>query len=297
MKVFKILVLSLLVATGLTQCTKSDDPVTAPTAYDLADAQKGGMLYDALWNKDAGSTLDSATVVKLNAAPNFFKCKACHGPEYKGFTGKYINRTPLTAIGTTPAKARPSVTSLSLAEVGLNDTPQDIFDEIRRTAGRRSLSYDLAQYDATAGSVGNEMPDYTTLLTDAQVWDIVKFIKTQTIDISKLYTDSIIGGYASTSSYGFKNIGLDGNATNGKTFYTKNCASCHGTDGKTLAGSTTFKGVGYYVRNEPYNIFNVVRFGRFSSTTSKSLMPAFAATDQELKDLYKACADDVAFPL
>ena len=43
----------------------------------------------------------------------------------------------------------------------------------------------LATYDPATNAVeGDKMPDLSTLLTDAQIWDLVKFIKEGAFDVS-----------------------------------------------------------------------------------------------------------------
>lgn len=69
------------------------------------------------------------------------------------------------------------------------------------------------------------MPNYSQVLTDTQIWDLVKFLKEGAIDVTQLYDYTTSGSYP-TGTITYSNIGKDGNATNGKTFFATECAGC-----------------------------------------------------------------------
>ncbi|MDD3723800.1 MAG: cytochrome c, partial [Lutibacter sp.] len=162
---------------------------------------------------------------------------------------------------------------------------------LKKTAGRRSISTDLSTYNPTTGNIteGDKMPDLTELLTDAQIWDLVKFMKEGMMDVSELYDASYTGTYP-TGSMTISNVGKDGNATNGKNYYNSNCVSCHGVDGTTLLmeGMT----VGQFTRKKANEVQHKVHYGQLGS----SMKGAFSITTTQMKDLYKALANETDFP-
>ena len=133
------------------------------------------------------------------------------------------------------------------------------------------------------------MPNLNQLLTDEQIWNIVKFLKDEMFDVTLLYDATYTGAYP-TGTATFTNVGLDGNTTNGNAYYTNNCVSCHGADGTLiiLEGKT----LGEFVRSKPNEVQHKVHYGQLGSL----MIGKFDITVDQMKDLYKAIADDVAFP-
>ena len=176
-------------------------------------------------------------------------------------------------------------------------TTLQLFDAIKTgTATRRKISdsVGVTTYNPTSNkTVGDQMPDYSTLLTDAQIWDIVKFIKEGALDVTQLYDATYTGTYP-TGSATYSNIGKDGNAASGKTVYTANCFICHGTDGKSIPDLDHTPGLfaGKFVRTKPNEAQHKAKFGTLG--TAMKAIPSMTLTNA--KDLYKALADTVAFP-
>ncbi|OIP01238.1 MAG: hypothetical protein AUJ98_04925 [Bacteroidetes bacterium CG2_30_33_31] len=114
----------------------------------------------------------------------------------------------------------------------------------------------------TAGtkSYNSNMPDYTNILSDALAWDIVKFLKEETVNTDALY-DLVTTGVYPTGTVTYKNIGKDGNKQAGETYFAAKCASCHGVSGSTIPGNAE-ETVGSIARNEPYWLFFQLKFGR-----------------------------------
>lgn len=254
--------------------------------YEKADAIAGGIMYDKFWATEAKyDVTDTAKINHLNKYVDFYRCKQCHAWDLMGNTGSYINRAPKTN--------RPNVAgSLIASKV---KTAQQLFDAIKTgTATRRTTSADLAAYNPTTNAtVGDQMPNYGTLLTNAQIWDIVKFLKDGAFDVTQLYDATYTGTYP-TGSARYSNIGKDGNATSGKTFYNANCAICHGTDGKLIPDLDHTPGlfVGKFLRTKPNEVQHKVKHGTLG--TAMKANPSLTLTN--VKDLYKALTDTVAFP-
>ena len=169
-------------------------------------------------------------------------------------------------------------------------TAQELFDSMKETAKRRDISYDLSSYDPEANKTeGDKMPNLNQILTDAQIWDIVKFMKEGMFDVTDLYDATYTGSYPN-GSMTISNVGLDGNATNGNAYYTTNCVTCHGADGTNieLEGKT----LGKFVRAKANEVQHKVKYGQLGSL----MVGKFDITLTQMQDLYKACADTLAFP-
>lgn len=282
MKTFKLFSAIALFAIAFTSCTY-DDAVVDPAviAYDNADAVKGGMMYDKFWRADAGFDQNNANIATLNAKGDFFRCKQCHAWDGLGNAGSYINRAAKTT--------RPHVTSINLYEMGQTESAQELFEELTKTAGRRGITTDLSTYDPiTNATEGDKMPNLTEVLTDAQIWDLVKFLKEGMLDVSQLYDATITGTYP-TGTFAISNVGKDGNAATGKTLFASKCASCHGADGTTIIVEAMT--IGQFTRNKANEVQHKVNYG-----IDGNKMPAFNLTLAQMKDVYKALADVTAFP-
>jgi len=279
-----ILTVVLLGVAVFTSCKKDETPDPDPdqVAYDNADPSKGGIMYDKFWSTEAGFDQSNSNLATLNAKADFFRCKQCHAWDGLGNAGSYINRGPKTS--------RPNVSSVNLYELAQTKTSKELFDAMKKTTGRRDISYDLSTYDPAANNTeGDKMPNYNQLLTDAQIWDIVKFMKEGMFDVSNLYDATYTGTYP-TGSAAYANIGLDGNEANGNAYYTANCAACHGADGKTIALETL--SLGKFVRSKPYEVQHKIKYGQLGS----SMVGEFDITLNQVKDLYKAINNTTNFP-
>jgi len=280
MKKKQLLLLGLALGAIFTSCKKDEEK----TPYDLASASNGGIMYDKFWAAESDFDQTNTYLATLNAKGDFFRCKQCHGWDLLGTGGSYINRGPKTS--------RPNVSGLNLYAYANGKTAQELFDGMKKTAGRRNITTDLSTYDpATAGTQteGDKMPNYTELLTDAQIWDLVKFMKEGAFDVSQLYDATYTGTYP-TGSASYANVGKGGNAANGNTLFTDNCATCHGSDGKLipLEGLS----VGKFVRSKAYEVQHKVKYGQLGS----AMAGEFDWTHAQMTDIYKALSDETSFP-
>jgi len=284
MKQFNLI--SIMVASAIiiftSGCKKDEDPDPYQVAYDAASSTKGGIMYNNFWSTEAEFDQSNSHLATFNAKADFFRCKQCHGWDLLGTSGSYIGRA---------ANAnRPAVAGLNLFQDVQSKTYKELFDAMKKTTDRRDVSYDLTTYDpATNATVGNQMPNLTQFLTDAQIWDIVKFLKEGAFDVSQLYNATYTGTYP-TGTVAFSNIGLDGDAASGNTYFASKCAGCHGDDGTDidLGGKT----VGKFLRTSPHEVQHKVKYGQLGSTMTGK----FDITVAEMKNLYKALADTVAYP-
>lgn len=285
MKKSLIVLFLLLIAIAFVKCGKDDEvtnPPTDPTEYTNANGIRGGIMYDKFWATEAGYNQNDPNVTKFNAYSDFFRCKQCHGWDYLGNAGSYINRGP--------RNNRPNVAAGNILQIAKSKSPQELFDALKKTEGRRDISYDLSTYNPTTNYVeGDKMPNLSQVLTDAQIWDIVKYLKTEALDVTQLYDATYTGTYP-TGTATYSNIGKDGNAEAGKTYYAQRCATCHGADGKAFLMENM--STGEFTRKKPYEVQHKVKFGQLGS----SMTATTGITLQDMKNLYKALADTVAFP-
>jgi len=249
----------------------------------VADGISGGRMYDEFWV--AETTFSAADTARYNQYADFFKCTQCHGYDLLGKAGAYANRAP--------SAKRPNVTGFNLFTVASEPTTE-LFHLIKTgddSTKRRSPTADLSTYNPASPStstIGDQMPKYNAILTDREIWNIVRFFKYEIFDVKQLYDCTVTGTYP-TATVAFSNIGKDGVAANGATYYTANCKACHGADGKTILmdGAT----VGSHVRAQPNEDFHKIKFGVLGSSMGKRTISL-----QQMKDLLKALSDTTAFP-
>lgn len=289
-KLYSILLFIILLAVAIA-CKENTSEINTPTepaAYTTADGIKGGIRYDNFWSTEASfsKASDAALLTKLNASADFFRCKQCHGWDLLGTGGSYNNRAPKTN--------RPNVSAVNIANLVKTKSEQQLFEAIKTgSVTRRDVSYDLATYNPTSNAtVGDQMPKYSQLLSDSEIWDLVKFLKKEVLDVTQLYDAAYTGTYP-TGKMVVSNIGKDGNATTGKAYFNNKCAVCHGTDGKLIPNldKTTGMTYGKFMRTKANEAQHKIKFGQLGST-----MTAFRTTTQEMKDLYKAATDTIAYP-
>ena len=252
-------------------------------AYDAADGTIGARLFDHVLNQI--DYLPTAEMCDANHS-NFFRCKSCHGWDLRGRNGVLINKTPTATY--------PVAADVDLYIWARNHNIREIFDAVKNIGGRPK---------STATSYNSTMPDYSQLLTDAQIWQLVKFLKSTSHNVFDFYDMSTSGTYP-TGTKTFSNIGKGGNAANGKVVYDAKCAMCHGADGKDIDIYCQGLFLGEMFRQDPHEIQHKAVWGMpndrehitsgcFSGVTQ---MPQVALTDQEIKDLLMMGRDTILFP-
>lgn len=278
-----IIGLSLVVLAGAGCSNDGTGPDAAPVAYLAADGVNGGRLYDQFWAVETGFSQSDPNLAAFRAQSDFFRCKQCHGWDRLGTAGGYVNRGPRTS--------RPNVSSINLAALAATSTPQQLFDGIKRSQGRRAPNVDVSTYHPTSNSaVGDQMPDYAQILTDQQVWEVVKFLKAEAFDVSELYDAQVTGTYP-TGTITYSNLGRDGDAARGDTFFVGTCAYCHGSNGSSFLVDGGAFTVGRHLRSKPYEDAHKIRFGQLGTSMSNMTM-----TLSQMKDLYKALANSTKYP-
>ncbi len=271
-----------------TGCKK--DEVVTPSVDDPnftnANGTNGGKLYDKYWATETGFNQSDTNLARYNQRSDFFRCKQCHGWDLLGRAGSYVNRAPTTN--------RPNIASLDLLQIAKTKSYTDLFTLIKNGSNpsiRRGLSADLSTYNPASNStIGDQMPNYSAILSDKQIWDLVKFLKTEVTDVNDLYDFTISGTYP-TGAITYSNIGKGGTAATGDTYYASNCVGCHGTNGKLILVDANTYTVGSFIRSKPNEAHFKVKFGQLGSS-----MTAFNPILQQMKDLYKALTDTTKYP-
>lgn len=282
-KLFTILIASLLIVN--TGCKKDEEvdadaaaQAAAQAAFDAANGVNGAQLYDHPLNFISASQTDYP-----NAYTNFFRCKSCHGWDLKGQSGVLINKA---SSATYPVAAVGNVYSWAHAH-----SITEVFAAVKKTGGR--IHSDV--YDYTH-------PDYGKLLTDAQIWDVVKFLKETSHNVDDFYDMSTTGTYP-TGSRTFSNIGKNGDATAGLATYNAKCKVCHGTDGMAIDIYCQGLFLGEMFRHDPHEMHHKSVWGMpndrehiDAGCTFAGPMPAVDLTDQDIRNLMVMGQDEVLFP-
>ncbi len=278
----------------LTGCSNDDDndqSAQDQASYDAADHVNGGRLYDKFWASE--TTFTSPTDPSVNMSDiedfgDFYRCKQCHAWDQKARFASYIDRGPKTT--------RPDVSMIQLTNLGSANI-RELFDEIKQTGG---ADVDPARTaDGTNPSLGgNDMADYGKILTDAQIWDLVKFLREGALDTDQLY-DVVISGTYPTGDREFTNVGKGGDAAAGTTFYDAECAACHGTNGRDDASGNVIginedigRSMGEFAREKTYEMQHKSVYGNLGS----SMGGTNDATLDDIKNMLKALSDPVTYP-
>ncbi len=248
-------------------------------AYDAADGVEGARLYDMVLDyKDI-------TDDNLRAKPDFYRCKSCHGWDLKGRKG--------VLIGKKSSDTYPVVADVDLiGDVRPNDGIRKIYDAIANVGGRDPHS---GTYDAT-------MPDYSNLLSEDDIWNLVKFIKETAHQTDDFYTLTTTGTYPNGTK-AFSDIGKNGDAAAGLATYNAKCASCHGTDGSKINIYCKGEWLGDMFRNDPHEIQHKSVWGMpfdwahsQAGCTDAGQMPPTGITDDDIRNMMVMGQDEEAFP-
>jgi mono/diheme cytochrome c family protein len=280
MKTIKFFAAISFIALMFMGCDKNKDvtPDADLVAFEAADGITGARLYDHVLNQVG------ITDTKLTEQPNFFRCKSCHGWDLLGQGGVLIDKPSSSTY--------PVAFNGSLMEVRQNDGIREIFDAIKNNGGRSTSS----------GTYNSSMPAYGEILTDAQIWDLVKFIKETAHDVNDFYGLNTAGSYPNGTKE-FIDIGRGGDAAAGLVTYNANCASCHGADGTGINIYCKGEYLGDMFRDDPHEIQHKAIWGMpidnehiAAGCTEAGMMPAQAITDQDIRNMMVMGQDPIAFP-
>jgi len=135
------------------------DTTTTPQAFTDASVVRGGTLYDNFW-KAAGLDAPTGdhplwasrpdTTSNTRTGADTWRCKECHGWDYKGVDGVYGSGDHRTGIA---------------GIFGTTKTPNEIFDLLHNDHGYGDTGFDLG---------------------DDNIWDLVKFVLEGQIDTTTI---------------------------------------------------------------------------------------------------------------
>jgi len=222
------------VALAMTSACTSDDNA-ALFHYETADAYRGGNLWDTWWKvpdvkvgiepgaEDSELPADNPlyatnTAGNQRSGSQTWRCKECHGWDYKGVDGAYGGGSHNTGF--------PGVFNTK------NYTVDGLFTAIRDGKG-----------------IGSDHA-YSSVMSDSDIADLVKFIVEGTYD-----SDTLVN--ADKTVTGDVEIGAD--------TYGAKCASCHGADGEKInfkAGNYASEFVADIASDNPWEFIHKVRFGQ-----------------------------------
>jgi cytochrome c553 len=287
-RILFLMITSLLVLAG---CEGNDGPAgpsgqnwpgPPPAAYVSADGIAGGAAYSKWWTTEGAG---SGTQPTTTASGDFYRCKACHAWDGLGNAGSYANRTGQSTL----RSSRPDVSSVNLRSTAAAAGFQQMYELIRRVGARKIDASD------------NSHPDYSVLLTDAQVWNLIKFMREEWVPANLLYDIEVSGpamyvDYSATPdtvvapTINYTNVGALGNEANGQAIVTAICASCHGADGRTI--NIGGRSLGQFIREKPNEAWLKAKFGE----PGAGMAPGLVTTTSDLQDLYRALANAANFP-
>lgn len=327
----------------LQSCTHDvyvDPQAAEKTAYENADAINGGKLFTNFEHLDAGWPLDATgwPDVKFAADPtinikdiatgptgqknlNFYSCSGCHPSDGMGRSEIGNNKKV--------AATQPDFAASHLKDTRGWDNVK-LFDAIKNVGGRAiDPTKTVNGLDLTLG--GQKHPDFSKILTDDKIWDLVKWLKEGAIynENNDLYTVTATGTYAVPQTVPapyvlFSNLGSDGDEAAGVAFYAAKCVYCHGVDGHgttnaqgpvlapgqkngtgganatypvppivtTVPGSKKY-GIGPFMRIRTPDGMLKVQAGQFGTIP---WMGATPVTRDEMKNLLKAFSNKTRFP-
>ncbi len=287
-KALYLLTIAVLVLAGCQGDTGPQGPAGAdfpgppPAGYVNADGIAGGAAYSMWWTTEAGG---SGTQPITTAPADYYRCKACHAWDGLGNAASYADRTGQSTL--TPG--RPDVSSINLRSTVSKESCQALFDLIRHAGSRKIDAFD------------NTHPDFTQHLTDAQVWNLVKFMREEWVTPNLLY-DIEVSGPAMYVDYSqvtpvvvkptvtYTNIGALGNEANGQAIVAAKCAGCHGANGTAI--DIEGRSLGQFVREKPNEAWFKAKFGN----PGTGMNPGLVSNLSDLQDLYKALANPANFP-
>lgn len=280
MKNVRLLIGVFVIAMVSYSCSNDNEvkPDADQIAFDAADGAIGARLYDHVLNQVG------VTDTKMTSKPNFFRCKSCHGWDLLGQKGVLIDKQS--------SDSYPVAFSGSLMEVRQNDGIREIFDAIKNTSGRST----------TSGIYDNNMPAFGEILTDDQIWDLVKFIKETAHDVNDFYQLTTTGTYP-TGSKEFSDIGRGGDPVAGLATFKAVCAGCHGQNGNKINIYCKGEYLGNMFREDPHEMQHKALWGMpndeehiAAGCTDAGMMPIQSITDQDIRNMMVAGQDTVQFP-
>jgi mono/diheme cytochrome c family protein len=309
-----------------------DPQATDKASYENADAVNGSKLFNNFEHVDAGWPADAIGWPDVNFANDptisiagianpptgvtgqknrsFYTCSGCHAYDGLGREGGYITKTLYTASSGAATAGAPTVAVSKLKDCKDWDITT-LFNAIKNVGGR---GIDPAlTVNGFSTPAGNAHPDYSKILSDDKIWDLVKWLKEGAVynEANDLYTMTTTGAYNTTitpmttpptvvySNWG----GTDGDAVAGDAFYVAKCMVCHGNGGRGTSLASGPSGItvnntknvqiGDFVRTRTPEAIHKIISGQFGSSPWMCNTPI---TRDEMKNLLKALGNTTKYP-
>lgn len=253
---------------GEMQAAFSGATAMLPAGYVLADVVRGGLLYDRWWTVNGTPVPtgdhplypgdDPDPLIGQQSGSVTFRCKECHGWDYKGRDGAYATGSHRTDIA---------------GVLGTTLTPQEIFDLLTATPSQETPN-------------GHDMDAYG--MSDEDLWDVVKFTLEGVVDTNDFILP--IPGQPF-----FFPIVTDGAAA--YDTYCASChddGADFGRRGTNLNFGSELQPayIDTVARTNPYEFLHKMRFGHPGASMPK--LHLLGVTDQTLRDLGGFCSNECA---
>ena len=220
-----------------------------------ADLVRGGLLYDKWWVVNGSPTPAETMPLYLTTQGTrtgsiTWRCKECHGWDYRGVDGAYGAGSHFTGV--------PGVIQGVEAR-----TNQELFDAIK--SGTPPASDGSSGLTDAHAFVGN--------LSDEDVLDLVRFLREGLVDMTVLIDSG------TKASNGDPNAGQPLFATAG----SGKCALCHGSDGRMInfGDEQNPEFVGTVASDNPWESLHKIRWGHPGSVPG---MPSTVASGVSLTE-------------
>jgi thiosulfate dehydrogenase len=211
-----------------------------PAEFTNASVARGGLLYDNWWETAGKSEptgdhpLYPSTGQKSGSTT--WRCKECHGWDYKGKDGAFATGDHATGI---------------IGIFGTTKSAQEIFDLLNNAPSTNA--------QATPGH------DYGSVLEPEDIWDLAKFVLSDDggqYDTGNIIVNGSFNGDATRGAALF--------AENGGIGTGSGCAVCHDPDGKRWNFHEAEGGAPEYVgtvaKEDPQEFQHKVWFGQPGTT-------------------------------
>lgn len=251
---------------NLTVIPTSDFDQATYDALGNDDIALGGLLYDKWWDAAASATEPGTThslwpPTNTTTGSDTWRCKECHGWDYRGKDGAYGN----------PGKHNTGIK-------GIVNTANSTM--LMLTADN---VYSFLKTDANHG--------FNNKFSAAEFYALTKFIMTMREEAAQNKASfNFINDNSLTT--------INGNKANGKTLYedtTKlRCATCHGSDGKLLdfadhtVNPDAHEFLNDIAQENPWEFIHKLRFGQPASSMPGSIQitsPASFASIEAAVDI------------
>lgn len=281
LKIF--IMISMFIGIGIyfSSCKKDTTPVSDQDQenYDAADGVEGARLYDMVLD------YKNLTDDNMRANPDFFRCKSCHGWDLKGQYGVLIDKQH--------SDTYPEAAAVNLiTDTRVNKSIREIYDAIANAGGS----------DPHSSTYTNDMPDYSGILSESDIWNLVKFIKETAHESNDFYTLTTTGTYPNGTKT-FSDIGKNGDTVAGLATFNAKCAGCHGLDGSKINIYCKGEWLGDMFRNDPHEIQHKSVWGMpfdwahsQSGCTDAGEMPATGITADDIRNILVMGQNEEAFP-